>query len=141
MIRQNRKAEKKRLYELIAQSYTSNRSKWEVELFEDFMLQKEIPKLVDDLLDGGVIVPPCKVGDTVWFIYRDSKWQGIIDSGVVENLSIRFYDGIFNGMGDVGINTKKQPNEGDNYYHVFFNNVFKSKKAAEQALKERENNV
>lgn len=138
MIRQNRKAEKKRLVELITQSYTTHRSKWEVELFNEFMREHEIPKLVDDLMEGGVIVPPCKVGDTVWFIRRDSKWQGILDSGVVENLSIRFYDGIFNGMGDVGINIKKQPNEGDNYYHVFFNNVFKSKKEAEQALRERD---
>lgn len=68
MTHTEREEEKKRLYELIAQSYTSNRSKWEVELFEDYMLQQEIPKLVDDLLDGGVIVPPCKMGDTVYEI-------------------------------------------------------------------------
>lgn len=68
MTQKEHEEQKKRLYELVAQSYTSNRSKWEVELFEDFMLQKEIPKLVDDLLDGGVIVPPCKVGDTVYSI-------------------------------------------------------------------------
>jgi hypothetical protein len=73
MTRTEREEEKKRLYELIAQSYTSNRSKWEVELFEDYMLQQEIPKLVDDLLDGGVIVPPCKVGDRLYQVMDENK--------------------------------------------------------------------
>ena len=79
MTQTDREKEKKRLYELIARSYTSNRSKWEVELFNEFMRKHEIPRLVDDLLDGGVIVPPCKVGDTVYAIAPDCEYQYVAD--------------------------------------------------------------
>lgn len=117
MTQQAREKEKQRLYELIAQSYTSNRSKWEVELFEDFMLQKEIPKLVDDLLDGGVIVPPCKVGDAVYVIVN-----GKIREIVVDVISWTGFLFTFN----------------DDRVYVDERQAYYTREAAEQALKERD---
>ena len=34
------------------------------------MYESEIESIADHLIANGVIVPPCKVGDTVWFIYN-----------------------------------------------------------------------
>ena len=34
----------------------------------DYELDHKAESIADDLLDKGVVVPPCKVGDTVWYI-------------------------------------------------------------------------
>lgn len=127
MTQTEREEAKKRLYELIAHSYTSNRSKREVELFEEYMLQDEIPKLVDDLMDGGVIVPPCTVGKVVYSI-------GKLD-GKVHREKVQYFDydsedqRFWFGTDGPGVFTSEHIGK-----WVFF-----TREAAERALKEREN--
>lgn len=41
--------------------------------------------IADYLLDNGVIVLPCKIGDTVWF---KSKWQSCIEPYEITNLML-----------------------------------------------------
>ena len=42
-------------------------------------------KLADHLLANGVIVPPCKVGDTVWLVY---PLNGTIESREVKSIDL-----------------------------------------------------
>lgn len=37
---------------------------------DKFYIQDQKEKLTDYLLENGVIVPPCKVGDTVWYLNK-----------------------------------------------------------------------
>lgn len=41
--------------------------------------------IADHLLDNGVIVPPCKIGDKIWF---KSKWQSCIEPYEITNLML-----------------------------------------------------
>lgn len=130
MPQKERKEAKKRLVELITQSYTTHRSKWEVELFEDFMIQKEIPKLVDDLIEGGVLVPPCKVGDVVYAMwYRPNSKEWVVQSSIVTGITFMKCDWF--------VETD------NNYLHLLGSLLnkdwFTDHEAAEQALKERSN--
>ncbi len=126
MTHTEREEEKKRLYELIAHSYTSNRSKWEVELFNEYMRKHEIPKLVDDLLDGGVIVPPCKVGDVVYSI---GKLDGKVHREKVQYFNYDSEDQRFwFGIDGPGVFTSEHIGK-----WVFF-----TREAAKRALKERD---
>lgn len=60
MIRQNRKAEKKRLVELLSEmTYVAPK---------DYINRLDIDWCADYLLSHGAIMPPCKVGDTVYSI-------------------------------------------------------------------------
>ena len=81
---------------------------------------------VDYLLANGVIVPPCKVGDTIW--YKEGKY--FLDSYTVKVIDIseertRIYasnisrDAVFNA-------------------NDFGKSVFLTKEEAEEKLKERE---
>ena len=54
-------------------------------------LQDRIEFIADYLLANGVIVPPCKVGDTVYEICerrRSGKWQKAIVERVVQGIEI-----------------------------------------------------
>lgn len=44
-------------------------------------------KIAEGLLKNGVIVPPCKVGDTVYFPCLDEDAEGFIDKGMVYAVS------------------------------------------------------
>lgn len=108
--------QKERLVELIKQS--ANR--------DGFVFA---PDLADDLLDGGVIVPPCKVGDKVYDIGGFPK----IMKAEVETMTT---DG--QEMSSVVVNQQKP-------YHRWFVNwkdigkyVFLTREEAEKALKERD---
>ena len=41
---------------------------------EDVYLKRLVDNLADYLLDNGVIVPPCKVGDTVYLVVQPCSW-------------------------------------------------------------------
>jgi hypothetical protein len=103
-------AQKERLVDLLKRSHYGNRS---------------VVDLADYLLAEGMIVPPCKVGDTVWFhcLYEDGN---PIEAGRVTAIIRR------DGVDFLEII----------YGHLLlgreFDEVFLTREAAEQALKERE---
>lgn len=62
----------------------TNEMKRLMSLFDEWGLSQYIPHhtesamLASYLLSSGVIVPPCKVGDTVYLIYRGEVTQGTV---------------------------------------------------------------
>ena len=89
--------------------------------------------LADYLLANGVIVPPCKVGDVVYFLLEDNfpvhKWY-ISEETVTEVCSKGiFTSGYYPPRDDLG-----------NYssYDLFGKEIFLTKEEAEQALKARD---
>lgn len=86
-------------------------------------------QLADYLLANGVIVPPCKVGDVMYSLYRGAIHRTIVFSVVAETKNdnwIYIVEGeIFNG---ISIFRK----------FIVGKTVFLTKEEAEQALKERE---
>ena len=59
--------------------------------FEQQYYKSTITKIADYLLSNGVILPPCKVGDTVYEICerrRSGKWQKVIVDRVVHGIEI-----------------------------------------------------
>ena len=86
--------------------------------------------VADFLLDNGVIVPPCKVGDTVYFVELDEDCKCYVDKGRVyaisqnENtlwLSVRYLSGL----------------RYDHTSNDFGKTVFLTIEEAEKALKEK----
>lgn len=55
---------------------------------KDRWLPEAIKRLADHLLANGVIVPPCKVGDTVYVV--DGTTDGIVE-GIITNLEYNIY--------------------------------------------------
>ena len=76
-------------------------------------------ELADHLLANGVILPPCKVGDTVWEIDADNPFEEELQ--VIESKVERFYVGTSHSLHLIDCKT-----------------VFLTKEEAEKALKERE---
>lgn len=114
-----REAERKRLIELLL-DHTDNafNTSEEKRLIET----TTVGEVADHLLENGVIVPPCKVGDTVYRIYTNS-WVGedkVIGFWAIES-GLRYYD-------DKGRETSCDK---------FGKLVFHSKAEAEYALKNR----
>ena len=64
-----------RLVELIKETHCVD--VWD-DYNDDFKKPDPIEKLADHLIANGVIVPPCKVGDTVYCIYYDQVVQGTV---------------------------------------------------------------
>ena len=93
-----------------------------------------IEKTADYLLDSGVIVPPCKVGDSIYCIDQDADNNG------------EFYLGIFEGkiktiaLEDDGLWIYCSYNDGLNMWHKIADDldriVFLNREEAEKALKE-----
>ena len=86
--------------------------------------------LADHLLANGVIVPTCKVGDTVWF--DTYKKSGTVSLGIQPHKVDRI-----DVMCVVG---EKELIETKLHDWYFGESVFLTKEEAEQALKEREQN-
>jgi hypothetical protein len=76
-------------------------------------------EIADCLLANGVIVLPCKVGDTVWEIDADNPFEEELQ--VIESKVERFYVGTSHNLHLIDCKT-----------------VFLTKEEAERALKERE---
>lgn len=101
-----------------------------VELIKPYMLglsAANCEKLAEYLIHNGVIVPPCKVGDKLYFFepHFDAKKQ--IKVGKAARISVTEYDEIAIMCNDVC-----------GFYYRNFNNVWFTREEAEQALKERE---
>ena len=109
-----------RLIELIYKGIDKHQEK-----IENYVVPKQ-EWLADYLLENGVIVPPCKVGDTVYCLYYKFKKPEIIEFEVdafevyKEYIIIRGY-------------------KGENRYAYFLHNIgqtlFLTKEEAEKALK------
>ena len=82
--------------------------------------------LADHLLEHGVIVPPCKVGDSV---YRPSDCLGVVQFVII---SFNIYESEMFFTDD---------SENIIYLPDIGKTVFLTREEAEQALRERENNV
>ena len=87
----------------------------------------QVNKFADHLIDNGVIVPPCKVGATVWVILQCYKFtkpeiesRKILSVQIYKNRNIQYHykDGCF-------------------YKNDIGKTVFLTRKEAEKALKER----
>lgn len=91
--------------------------------------------IADHLLANGVIVPPCKVGDTLYFLYN-SPYADKPD------LTPRIYktnDWYFEvDKAGIAINTSDIHSFNKVYDYVLGKTVFLTREEAEKALKERE---
>lgn len=114
--------QKERLVELIIQSIDGCARHW-----------AEV--IADHLLSNGVIVPPCKVGDSVWLV--DFSNKEIID-GYVEEISYKWVYQQETVLVTMRMNTKRGWLTYWRDFYAFGDHVFLSKAEAEQALKERE---
>lgn len=84
----------------------------------------------DYLLENGVIVPPCKVGDTVYFIIDDAiSGEAFLDSQQINDVSTR---GIF-----VSSDTLVENCDTFEPYSNFGETSFLTREEAEKALAER----
>ncbi len=124
MTQQAREKEKKRLVNLLKDFDKPNEDEWdeeELELYRDEEAVKELEilygELAEHLLANGVIVPPCKAGDTVYVIAN-----GKIREIVVDVISWTGFLFTFN----------------DDRVYVDEREAYYTREAAEQALKERE---
>lgn len=88
--------------------------------------------VADYLLDNGVIVPPCKVGDTVYFpMETNGECEPYVDVGTVFAIGI-------DERHTMWISVRYE--SGMNYYHTsngFGKTVFLTREEAEKALAER----
>ena len=92
-------------------------------------------RIADYLLEKGVIVPPCKVGDKVFFVHETCDENGkegyTVGEGEVHGIS----------KDKTGVWVFCRYNSGLTYYHTasdFGKEVFIPRLEAEKALKERE---
>ena len=122
-----------------------------IELLEDTAHEKggmpSFKDIADYLLANGVIVPPCKVGDTVWINYEYSK--SIIRTCPVKVYAYRI-DTKKNNMRICVEGNIKISAYGGHYNH-YYNGTFKwdsvgktvflTKKEAEEKLKELKENA
>ena len=87
-------------------------------------------KLTDHLLANGVIVPPCKVGQKVYYFVGNEIFRGTIDTFQIdtkENWYIAYCKTDCNLTGEIKL-----------AFWEFGKTVFLTKEEAERALKERE---
>ena len=114
----NREAEKKRLVELI-ESYPC------MSTAEDCFMESISDDLASYLLDNGVVVPPCKVGDTVYKIVDMSHTacNSFITKETVEPYAV-IYANVMGGYSCIP-------------FEAFGKTVFLSEEEAKYALKNR----
>lgn len=105
-----------------------------LEDFEEFD-DDTVADIADYLLANGVIVPPCKVGDTVYFpMESDGECESYVDVGTV------FAIGIDEGH-TMWISVRYE--SGLKYYHTsddFGKTILLTREDAERALRERSGN-
>ena len=125
--------QKERLVDIIDRMLDDGREQEAVVL--DSGYATDLTFIADYLLDNGVIVPPCKVGDSVWLVGFSDK--EIID-GYVEEISYKWVYQQETVLVSMRMNTKRGWLTYWRDFDAFGDHVFLSKAEAEQALKERE---
>ena len=110
--------ERERLIELLCSAHFGSKT------FEQQYYKSTITKIADYLLENGVIVPPCKIGDVVYILagHNGHKYEQDICEG--------FYIGN-DGVVQVRVRNMKG-NHGT--YGVFGKTVFLTRREAEKAL-------
>ncbi len=91
-----------------------------------------VEKLADFLLENGVIVPPCKVGDKVFYVNE------MCDENAEEYLGISVGEVVSFSMQKEGLWVYCRYEDGLTYWHLveeFGKELFLTKEEAEQALK------
>ena len=90
-------------------------------------------ELADHLLANGVIVPPCKVGNMVWWVTTISDMNGIENRDILVGQVISF------SLQKDGLWAYCRYEDGLSFWHkvadYFGKTVFLTREAAEQALK------
>lgn len=83
----------------------------------------------EHLINNGVLVPPCKVGDKIYFLHEAQEGvDGWIDEGTVVSI---FYD-------DEGFDFRAVYNSGLTFWHTINDKMsFFKKEEAERALKKK----
>ena len=110
---------RERLIEIVKESLLKN---------IDFT-HKLAENITDDLLANGVIVPPCKVGDSLWDIRSWANSRLSIINRTIEEVKVERI--IFDEFG-IGIET-----EDATYFPEHFGDlIFLTREEAEKALKE-----
>ena len=94
-----------------------------------FDFHERISDIADYLLANGVIVPPCKVGDILYYLDRYSK--------SIETDTVKYFTVTKNGCKPI----LERHNVKFWEMYEWGKTVFLTKEEAEQALKERENNA
>ena len=118
--------ERERLIKLVCQGLMKEGNNWKVENIADY------------LLDSGVIVPLCKVGDVVWLTLELLKGGlEIVESRCVKITIISDRQTVYS----MHINDRAIGNTLEFYDDEFGKTVFLSREEAEKALKEREENA
>ena len=84
-------------------------------------------RLADYLLANGVIVPPCKLGDTVWFIRNNEIIETCVEKIILKHGGL-YIKLCCNSMYETTCNSIGKT-------------VFLTREEAEKALKERESNA
>lgn len=103
--------ERKRMIELIREAFNVNGG------------ETTVDKAADHLLANGVVVPPCKVGDKIYYLDRYS--------GEVEEDTVKFFTFTKNGVRPLLERHNKRFWE----FYSWGKTVFLTKEEAEQALK------
>ena len=97
-----------------------------IDLLYDSDLSLDSVRLADHLLANGVIVPPCKVGDTVW--WSDTEFEELL-KGEIVSFSLQ----------KEGLWAYCRYNGGLTYWHLvsdyFGKTVFLTREEAEKALR------
>ena len=113
-----------------------------VELIKQYMVgfsTTNCEKLAEYLIHNGVIVPPCKVGDTVYFVAGYETKDCRLIHKVIE---LEVCDVSMSNDGEIWLDTVEIMGEGTNDRVLntldFGIDAFLARKEAEQALKERE---
>lgn len=88
------------------------------------------PRYADHLLNKGILVPPCRVGDTLYF-----TGYGAVEELVVTKLTVEVEEAVF------GFVRAARPNGTCEIlgFEEFGNTVFKDKEAAHDSLGSKEN--
>ena len=92
--------------------------------------------MADILIKNGVIIPPCKVGDTVYFTNEDPRFSAEIDGIHIDEQGIHFGWVQY----DVGVDTIELWDEGEFDIDEIGKTVFLTFEEFEKALAERSSN-
>lgn len=106
-----------------------------MKLISDMPKEQTVLEMADYLLENGIIVPPVKVGDTV---YTNVSWQGwyLRDKDKPYKAKV-VYIGINGSKNYVNIVYEKNDNMLTFTFDEIGNRIFLTREAAEKALAER----
>lgn len=121
-------SEKEKLIEIL------NNTKIQCYTFGDLFYEYLIEEIADQLLENGIIVPPVKIGQTVYYIF-----DGFIEPCTVEVIFLSDYedkDGNCTYMADIHFDRADCPyTVAEIYFTDIGKTVFLTKEEAEKALK------